>query len=378
MKRSGFLRAAAALGAGAALGLNACRKKAVPAPERVPGEPGKVLHWTMVTTWPPKFPALGEGCALFADWVRIMSGGILDIRVYGAGELIPGMEVFDAVSAGTAQLGSGAAYYWAGKLPAAQFFGSVPFGMNAQQMQAWLLSGGGLALWEEIYAPFDLIPFPAGNTGIQMGGWFRKPIERIEDLQGLKMRIPGLGGKVLERAGGTAVLSAGSEIYTNLERGVIDATEWIGPYHDLRMGFPDIAKYYYYPGWHEPGSTLEIMVNRQAFLALPEWLQEVVRSAALRLHSWVLAEFDARNAIHLEDIRKDTTVQILRFPPEVLQRLRTLTRDVLNDLIAGDPLSRKVHNAYFDFYRKVTPWSEISEKEYYRLGGLINGSGSQQ
>lgn len=368
MNRSVFLRSAAALAAGASLGLSSCRQRPQVSPEASRKSAMEPVVWHMVTTWPPRFPVLGEGCGLFADWVREMSEGLLDIRVYGSGELVPGMEVFDVVSSGTAQIGSGAAYYWAGKLPAAQFFGSVPFGMNAQQMQAWLLSGGGLALWEEIYRPFGLIPFPAGNTGIQMGGWFRRPIERMEDLRGLKMRIPGLGGKVLEKAGGTAVLSAGSEIYTNLERGVIDATEWIGPYHDMRMGFQDIAGYYYYPGWHEPGSTLEIMVHRPTFMALPSWLQEVVRSAALRLHAWVLAEFDAQNALALNRLRQDTRIEIRRFPEEVLNHLRRITREVLDELISGDALSKRVHDAYFSFMGTLEGWSDISEKEYYRLG----------
>lgn len=378
MNRSVFLRSVAAAAAGASLGLSSCRNRREVSAHAARGKGLEPVVWHMVTTWPPRFPVLGEGCGMFADWVREMSEGLLDIRVFGAGELVPGMEVFDVVSAGTAQIGSGAAYYWAGKLPAAQFFGSVPFGMNAQQMQAWLLAGGGLSLWEEIYRPHDLVPFPAGNTGIQMGGWFRRPIERIEDLQGLKMRIPGLGGKVLEKAGGTAVLSAGSEIYTNLERGVIDATEWIGPYHDQRMGFQDIAGYYYYPGWHEPGSTLEIMVHRPTFLALPAWLQEVVRCAALRLHSWVLAEFDAQNARALDELRKEPRIEIRRFPDEVLHALRRMTREALDELIAGDDLSRQVHDAYFTFMRSVEGWSEISEKQYYGLGNPRAGSSAEQ
>src|SRR5690606_14679795 len=216
----------------------------------------------MTTTWPPNFPILGEGCKLVAEWIRQMSGGRMEIEVYGGGELIPALEAFDAVSNGAIEMGSGAAYYWSGKVPAAQFFASVPFGMNAQQVNSWLISGGGMALWEKNYAKYNLIPFPCGNTGVQMGGWFRKEINSMADIQGLKMRIPGLGGKVLDRAGGTAVLSPGSELYTNLERGVIDATEWVGPYHDYIMGFHEVASHYYYPGWHEVGTTFEKFVNK--------------------------------------------------------------------------------------------------------------------
>lgn len=367
MDRSRFLRTTAALTLGTACSLSGCRPEHEDRTDTPPPGPQETIKWKLVTTWPPGFPVLGEGCSLLAGWIREMSGGTLDIRVYGAGELIPAMEVFDAVSTGTAQMASSAAYYWAGKIPAAQFFGSVPFGMNAQQMNSWLMAGGGMALWEHLYAPHGIIPFPCGNTGIQMGGWFRKEIRSIQDLAGLKMRIPGLGGKVLERAGGTAVLSAGSEIYTNLERGVIDATEWIGPYHDVRMGFGDIARYYYFPGWHEPGSTLELMVNKDAFEALPGWLKEVVRTAALRLHNWVLAEFDTQNARYLKQITSQPGIEIRRFPGEVLRFLQTKTREVLNDLVASDPASKEIHDAYFEHFNLVRDWFRISEWENYRL-----------
>ena len=179
----------------------------------------KKYKWRMVTTWAPHFPVMGEGADMMAEWIGEMSEGRLNIQVYGGGELVPALEVFDAVSQGVAEMGHGVAYYWAGKVPAGQFFAAVPFGMNAQQMNAWLYSGGGTELWQEIYAPYNLVPFPAGNTGTQMGGWFNREISSTNDLKGLKMRIPGLGAKVIAKAGGTPVLTAGGEIYTNLERG---------------------------------------------------------------------------------------------------------------------------------------------------------------
>lgn len=362
--RDKFLRRIGGYMLGIPLFMQACKENVSKQPISK-GIRGK-FKWRMVTTWPPRFPVLGEGARYFSDWVREMSDGDLDIQVFGAGELVPAMEVFDAVSSGTAQMGSGAAYYWAGKIPAAQFFGSVPFGMNPQQMTSWLLGGGGLKLWEEIYAPFDIIPFPGGNTGIQMGGWFNKEIRNPEDLRGLKMRIPGLGGKVLQRAGGTAVLSAGGEIYTNLERGVIDATEWVGPYHDQKMGFQDIAKYYYYPGWHEPGSVLELIVHKPTFHTLPPYLQEILRTAALRLHLWTLAEFDAQNAKYLEEIRK-SKVEIVRFPEPVIAHLRRLTKEVLEELVSADQQAQRVHDAYFAYLESVWPWFDISEKDYYGM-----------
>jgi TRAP-type mannitol/chloroaromatic compound transport system substrate-binding protein len=198
---------------------------------------GKTFEWRMVTTWPPHFPILGEGADKIAKMIGTMSGGRLKIQVYGGGELVPALESFDAVSAGTAHMGHSASYYWAGKAPASQLFTSVPFGMNTQQTYAWILYGGGLQLWEELYSPFNLIPLPGGNTGCQMGGWFNKEINSVADLKGLRMRIPGIGGKIITKAGGSAVLSPGGEIYTNLERGVIDATDWVGPFHDWKWDF---------------------------------------------------------------------------------------------------------------------------------------------
>lgn len=325
----------------------------------------KTYEWKITTTWPPNFPVTGEGCRLFANWVEEMSAGRMKIKVYGGGELVPPLESFEAVSNGAIEMGHGAAYYWAGKTPAAQFFAAVPFGMNCQQMNAWIIAGGGGKLWEDLYDRFGLLPMICGNTGVQMGGWFNKEINTIEDLQGLKMRIPGLGGKVLTRAGGTAMLVAGGEIYTNLERGVIDATEWIGPYHDYKMGFHEVAKYYYYPGWHEPGPVLELIVNKRKFQELPLDLQAIIRTAAHRQNTWMSAEFDAKNFVYLDKIREEGKVDIRPFPDEVLNRLRTYTYEVIADIVDRDADSRKVYEAYDKFRKGLNHWSRISEKEFY-------------
>jgi len=325
----------------------------------------KTYRWKMTTTWPPNFPVVGEGCKLMADWVREMSGGRMDITVYGGGELIPALEGFDAVSNGAVEMNHGASYYWAGKIPSSQFFAAVPFGMNARQMAAWLISGGGQKLWEEIYAPFDLQPLLAGNTGVQMGGWFNKEINSISDLQGLKMRIPGLGGKVLAKAGGTPVLVSGGEIYTNLERGVIDATEWIGPFHDYLMGFHNVAKYYYYPGWHEPGPVLELILNKSKFEALPKDLQEIIRTASQRLNSWMMAEFDTKNGEYLTKLIEEEGVDVRRFPDAVLDGLRGFTDEAINELIQKDGSSRKVYESFSKFKKQVSVWTDISEKVFY-------------
>ncbi|MCB0705646.1 MAG: TRAP transporter substrate-binding protein [Saprospiraceae bacterium] len=337
----------------------------------------KTYEWDMVTTWPPNFPVLGEGCNLLARWVEEMSGGRMKIKVYGGGELVPALEAFDTVRSGAAQIGCGAAYYWAGKIPAAQFFASVPFGMNAQQLNAWIVGGGGLRLWEEIYAEFNLVPMVGGNTGVQMGGWFNREINSLEDLKGLKMRIPGLGGKVLERAGGSSVLIPGGELFTALERGVIDATEWIGPYHDYKMGFHQIAEYYYAPGWHEPGTALEFFVNKTLYDELPVDLQQIIQSAAAKLNNWMLSEFEAKNAIYLDKLIQEEHVKLRFFKQEILDKLRDYTAETLEEITASDPISRKVYDSYQSFRKKAGFWSSISEERYFsqiqeKQTGVIN------
>lgn len=365
--RRNFIRkAGTSLAAASTLGVAACSPEAK---KDVNINFNKTYHWKMTTTWPPNFPVVGEGCKMLAEWVSKMSGGRMEITVYGGGELIPALEGFDAVSNGAVEMNHGAAYYWAGKLAAAPFFTTVPFGMNAQQMGSWIISGGGQQLWEELYAPFDLQPFICGNTGMQMGGWFNKKINTIEDLKGLKMRMPGLGGKVLAQAGGTPMLVSGGEIYTNLERGVIDATEWIGPYHDYKMGFHQVANYYYSPGWHEPGPVLEMIVNKSKFQELPADLQEIIKTACYRLNRWMMAEFDAKNGEYLQKILQVPEVEVLPFPDEVLAGLKKATDDVLADLTAQDEMSAKVYRANQKFRKQIKSWMDISEKLYFEQVG---------
>jgi len=295
-----------------------------------------------------------------------MSGGRMRIRVFGGGEIVPAMETFEAVQEGIAEMGNSAAYYWAGKIPSSQLFASVPFGFNAQKMNTWLLAYGGEELWREIYKPFNLIPFPSGNTGVQMGGWFNKRIDTIRDIQGLKMRIPGLGGKVWAKAGGTPVLVSGAEIYTNLERGVIDATEWIGPYHDYLMGFHEVAKYYYYPGWHEPGTTFESFVNREKYLELPEDLQEIIATGLYRMNLWTLSQFEFKNAEFFNKIRKSSKVKVLPFPKEVLSELKKYNKEVIKELIQEDAASRKIYDSIREFSELIEDWTRVSEMEYHQ------------
>jgi TRAP-type mannitol/chloroaromatic compound transport system substrate-binding protein len=325
----------------------------------------KTYLWKMVTTWPPNFPVVGEGCNMFADLVDRMSGGRMKIQVYGGGELIPSLECFDAVSNGAVELGHGASYYWAGKVPAGQFFASVPFGMNAQQTMAWIITGGGDKLWEETYYPFNIIPMICGSTGAQMGGWFNKEINSIEDINGLKMRIPGLGGKVLNKAGGSAVTVAGGEIFTNLERGVIDATEWIGPYHDYKMGFHKVTKFYYYPGWHEPGTVLELLVNKPKYQELPSDLQFFNDAATTEIYTWMWMEFETKNSIYLRKLIDEEGVVPRPFPKEVLNQLRIYTKEAVEDLASLGEKERRISDAYYDFRKSIEGWAGITEKVYY-------------
>jgi TRAP-type mannitol/chloroaromatic compound transport system substrate-binding protein len=325
----------------------------------------KTYHWKMVTTWPPGLPVLQTGAERFAKRLDEVTGGRIKIQVFAAGELVPALGVFDAVSAGTVEVGSGAAYYWAGKVPAGQWFSSVPFGLNAQGINAWFYSGGGLELWEEVYAPFNLVPRPQGNTGVQMGGWFRKEMNTIDDFKGLKMRIPGLGGKVIAKAGGTVVLLPGGEIFTSLERGVLDATEWVGPLHDLRMGFYKAAKYYYYPGWHEPGTCLEVMFNKNAYDALPKDLQAAIDAVAMETNFWSLCQFESGNGEALQELITKHKVNLVRFPDDLLDNLRILAKETLEEEAQKDAASTKVHAAFKKFKEQVGVWGSVSEQPYY-------------
>ena len=326
----------------------------------------QIHSWKMVTTWPPNFPIFQESAHRFADEVKTMSNGRLTIKVFAGGELVPPLQTFDAVSQGTVEIGHGAGYYWAGKIPAAQFFTAVPFGMNGQGMNSWMYAGGGQELYREVYASHNLVPFPMGNTGVQMGGWFNKKINSVEDLKGLKMRMPGLGGKVLAKAGGAPVLLPGGEIYTALERGTIDATEWVGPYHDERLGLYRAAKYYYYPGWHEPGPVLELIVNKKAYDALDPALQKIIEIAAAAANVRMFSEFEGNNLAALRKLKDEHKVEVIPFPDEVIKTLRQYTNEVLAEEAAKDEQFKKVYEAYEAFRKDNDQWNNLSEAAYQK------------
>ncbi len=328
--------------------------------------PAKTYKWKLVTSWPKNFPGLGRGPETFATYVNEMSGGRLQVTVYGAGELVPGFEVFNAVSGGSAEMGHSGAYYWKGKIPAAPIFSAIPFGMNATEMDAWLQYGGGMELWRELYAPFGVIPFSGGSSGVQMAGWFKKEINSIEDLQGLKMRIPGLGGEVFKKVGGLPVTLTGGEIFTSLQTGAIDATEWVGPYNDLSFGLHKAAPYYYHSGWHEPGTTLEFIVNEEAYNSLPADLQKIVEVATRAVNQDMLDEYTAKNPSALLDLINTHNIDVRPLPQDVLSALKQASSDVIAQERADDESFDKIYASYDAFYQKVKQYHKLTEQAYYQ------------
>jgi len=349
-----------------ALGLVGCDEEQ--GGETAPGSASvdnqRVYKWKMVTAWPKNFPGLGSAPEQFAKAVGEMSNGRLQVKVYGANELVPAMEVFDATARGAVQMAHGAAYYWKGKTAAAQFFTAVPFGLTAQEMNAWLFYGGGMALWRELYEPFNLVPFAGGSTGVQMAGWFKKEINSVADLQGLKMRIPGLAGEVFQRLGGVPVTLPGGELFTALQTGSIDAAEWVGPYNDLTFGLYKAAKYYYFPGWHEPGAMLEFIVNKDAWGSLPDDLKAIIKYATRAVNQDMLDLYTARNNGALKELVEMHGVEIRQLPPEVLQALRVASAEVVQENIENNPDAKRIYESFKAFSDNVIPYTRISEQAY--------------
>ena len=360
MERRDFLKSSLAGGAATAASVGA------PAVVRAQDS----FTWRMTNAYPPNSPFYVTGPGSPEDFckkVDEMSDGRLKIQHFAAGELVPAMEGFDAVRAGTVEANAANAYFWAGKKFAAQYFTTVPFGLNFQGMNAWLYHAGGLELWHEIYKPFGMVAFPMGNTGVQMTGWFRDPIESIEDFDGLKMRIPGLAGEVYKELGVDVRLLPGGEIFPALERGVIDAAEFVGPYQDRRIGLHNAAKYYYTTGWHEPQNVTELLINKDAWESLPKDLQAIVKSAAMACNIESHAWCEANNADALKDLVDNHGVMAQSLPEKVVRELETITHDVLETKANQDPETKKVHDAFMAFREKHRSWAARSEKPYHTV-----------
>ena len=324
----------------------------------------KTYDWRLVTAWPKNYPGLGMAPERIARLVEEMSNGQMKITVFGAGEQVPAFGVFDAVSSGSHQMGHSGGYFWKGKAPAAQFFTGVPFGLTADEINAWTNRAGGLELWREVYEPFNIYPIPAGNTGTQMFGWFNKEINSLDDIKGLKMRIPGIGGEVLKRAGGIPVTLPGGELFTALQTGVIDATEWVGPYNDLTFGFQKVAKYYYYPGWHEPGSMLELLINKDEWDALPNHLKVIIDTAAKAVNQDLLDEYTARNNKALRELVDVHGVELRKLPDDVIAEFKDIANQILEENAEKDEIVKKVYQSYKNFKAEVSAYHQVSEDAF--------------
>lgn len=357
MKRRTFLKGTA-LGGAAAV---AAAASSFPKPALSQGR----MQWRMVTSWPKGLPGLGTGAQRLADSIGTLTEGRLTVQLFAGGELVPALGVFDAVADGTAEMGHDASYYHLGKSPATAFFTAVPAGLLAHEQNAWLYWGGGQELWDELYEPFGLKGFAAGNTGVQMGGWLRNEINSMDDMRGLKFRMPGQGGQVLNAIGATQVMLPGAEIFPNLQSGTLDATEWVGPYNDLSLGFYQVAKFYYWPGFHEPGSTLNATVNLEAWNGLPADIQGIIQHACAAENDRMLAEFNARSAPALETLVREHGVQLRRYPNDVWNEFGRASGELMADLVQnGDAITRKIASNYLAFRQQILRWTRISDQGF--------------
>ena len=347
IKRRAFLAGTVAAGAAASF----------PSPAISSGK----RQWKMVMTWQKVLPGLGTGAVRLAKRITSLSGGQLEIKVYGGGELVPALEVFDAVSQGTAEMGHAAPYYWLSKSKATGFFCGVPGGLTAQEQNGWLYFGGGKRLWDELYAKFGLIAFPAGNTGCQMGGWFNKEVKSPEDIKGLKMRIPGLAGEVFSKLGGSAQVIPPQELFTSMQSGLIDALEWVGPWNDMSLGFHKVSKYYYGPAFQEGGPTLELMVNKKAFDELPKDLQRIVKIACATENDLMLAEYHANNIRAFQTLKNEHKVDIRRYPDSVLKALFSTAQEVVASVANEGELEKKIFESYKSYRDKTIAMSPFTE-----------------
>lgn len=309
----------------------------------------KKFQWRMAMTWPKVLPGLGTGAVRLGERITQITGGRIEVKVYGAGELVPALGVFDAVSDGSIECAHGAAYYWLNKNRSFAFFCAVPGGLMASEQNAWVYFDDGLKLWHELAAPFNIIPFPAGNTGMQMGGWFKNRLTSLDDLQGLKMRIPGLAGEVFAKLGGNPQNIPGGELFTSLQSGVIDATEWVGPWNDMALGFHRIVDYYYGPGFHEGGPMMELLINRQAYEALPDDLKMLVKGACATENMLMHAEYEANNARSLQELQQKQGLQILPYPDDILKAFFEVSNETLADTATLGDINRRIYESFARF-----------------------------
>lgn len=353
MERRHFLKGAAVGGVAAASGLAA--------PAIAQGN----VTWRMVTTWPRNFPGLGVGAQRLADRITAASGGRLTVQVFSAGELVPPLQSLDAVIDGTAEMSHGAAYYWQNKSQALSFFTGVPYGMTSRELAAWVRYMGGQELWDEIYDQFGVQGFLSGDTGTQAGGWFRNELTGLSDIQGLRFRTPGLGGRVWEQLGATVTNMAGGEIFPALQAGTLDAAEFVGPYNDLALGFYQICKNYYFPSFNEPGLATELVVDKAKYQELPDDLQAIVRDCSQAEYDQVASDFYANDPRALQTLVNEHDVVVRYFPEEILEAGASAAQEIMQELLdSGDDLTRRVTQSYVDALRIVRTRTEQNDARF--------------
>jgi TRAP-type mannitol/chloroaromatic compound transport system substrate-binding protein len=320
----------------------------------------QTVKWKMVTSWPKRLPGPGMSAERVAERIRALSGGRIDITVYAAGEIVPAFEVLGAVGNGVAELGHTASFYWQGKMPAAAYFTTVPFGLTPGEHVAWIDAGGGQHLWDELYAPFGVKPFMGGNTGVCMGGWFRRELNSLADLRGLKLRSLGLGGELYRRLGATPQTTPPGEILSSLQSGVLDGAEFVGPGTDIALGLYRVAPFYYYPGFNKPNGTGECIIALKVWETLDAGAKAILAHACAAEANFALAEMERLNAEALGVLTEQHSVKLRAFPTDLVAAARAQSADVLGELAARDAVSRKIHESYLRFRERTAAWSRIS------------------
>ena len=332
-----------------------------------------VIEITMVSTWPRDFPGLGTGAQRFAERLTAMTDGRIKVNYFAAGERVKAFDSFDEVASGNAQMYHAADYYWKGKHPGWAYFTGVPFGMTFTEVNAWTQFGGGQELWDELAAEYGLKCLPCGNTGVQMGGWFRKEMRSASDFKGLKMRIPGLGGDVLAKLGASPVSLPGGQIYENLVSGAIDATEWVGPWNDSFMKFYEAAKFYYYPGMHEPGSMLSLGINKKFWDGLSKADQTIITAAAETENSVMMSEYNAKNGASLASLISDQGVKLRNFSDDIYDSFGDAAAEVFEEVQQHSPLAKKIHESFLKSRGEVGSWAKISDQAYVAQRNRVLG-----
>lgn len=318
----------------------------------------------LVTTWPKDFPGLGTGAQRLADRITKMTDGRITVKLFAAGELVGAFEAFDAVSTGTADMYHGADYYWQGKHKAYNFFTGVPLGLTTAELDGWINHAGGQELWDELSATFNVKPFMAGNTGVQMGGWFRNEVHSLEDIKGINFRMPGLGGEVLRRLGANAVALPGGEIFAALQAGTIDGTEWVGPWNDLAFGFYKVTKFYYYPGFHEPGAGVCAGTNLDVWNSLSDSDKAIFEAACRAENSVMYSEFMANNGSAMDTLVQEHGVQLRRFSDEIFDAFGKTSEEVVAEVAADDDLGKRIYDSYFKARKNIGNWTQLSDQTY--------------